>query len=126
MSFTASQTVLHLAENAAYVRITQCYDSTPKLLKNGAVQSGGLAERVAVLYMKLLHSDATIWFRSLNADQIRNFFRKKADRVTPAEYVHVYGIDEEDRIDRKIVYTDGLQTSQPYERMEHQLLLIDL
>lgn len=91
MSFTASQTVLHLAENAAYVRITQCYDSTPKLLKNGAVQSGGLAERIAVLYMKLLHSDATIWFRSLDAEKVRNFFRKPIDKVTPAEYVHVYG-----------------------------------
>lgn len=91
MSFTASQTVLHLAENAAYVRITQCYDSTPKLLKNGAVQAGGLAERIAILYMKLLHADASMWFRSLSADKVMSYFRKKADRVTAAEYVHVYG-----------------------------------
>lgn len=91
MSFTASQTVLHLAENAAYVRITQCYDSTPKLLKNGAVQAGGLAERIAILYMKLLHADASMWFRSLSADKVMSYFRKKADRVTAAEYVHTYG-----------------------------------
>ncbi len=91
MSFTASQTNLHLADNASFTRISQCYDSTPKSLKNGAVQPGGLAERVATLYLKLLHADATMWFRSLSDDKVKNYFGKPAARVSPDEYVSIYG-----------------------------------
>lgn len=76
MSFTASQTVLHLAECSLRSYHLQCYDSTPKLLKNGAVQAGGLAERIAILYMKP-YADASMWFRSLSADKVMSYFRKK-------------------------------------------------